>query len=149
MDLSSISQDVLAGLANLRQYFGIPQDWQPATSIGQFVKGSQGPQMDLAAAFMGPGTRLVPAVRFNDRVFTGLNHGLAYEQGETALGINKNPNLSNAERLQGIAVKDGFVTPSGEFLDRQQAAQMMQHNYHMLASEDLAVPPQQAPYLSK
>src|SRR5215831_10206171 len=33
--------------------FGIPQDWQPATPIGEFVKGSQGPQADIAMAVMG------------------------------------------------------------------------------------------------
>jgi hypothetical protein len=42
--------DVLRGIAG---NFGIPQDWQPATAIGQFVKGSQSPQAELAISFLG------------------------------------------------------------------------------------------------
>ncbi len=106
-------------------------EYQPGATVGDMPQTMQAlPSAAMGAVGMpggvgglGSGVRLRPAVKFGDEVFTGINHGDAYEAAIRKLGYDP---LSAGSGPRGANIAErrnlnGFLTEDGRFVDRGEA----------------------------
>lgn len=79
-----------------------------------------------AAPAAAPETITGAAVKLGDRIFTGPHHVAALEEAEKALGPDVGLDWVNAKHAG--ADPDGFITSTGRFVSRDEAAKIAQAN---------------------
>jgi hypothetical protein len=123
------------------------------TAAGQYAAAVMGPGggpktiKSVGPAGVGSGVRA--AVKVGDQTFTGTNHVLAMDAAEKALGrsavqdamIAESQALTKrfeaGENIAGGGNFNGFVTPDGRYLSRQEANQFIQNPRGFARAEDL------------
>ena len=109
--------DIVAGLTKARDYTS------PVNSIGDAV--------NIASMLLPPGVRPAEtitgaAVRFGNRIFTGPHHVGALEAAERELGPDVGLDWVNAKHAGQDP--DGFITSTGRFVTRDEAAKIAAGN---------------------
>ena len=110
-----------------------------ASPLVQITEGDIGRATEAAMGVSGGGMAVKPeriagaALRHGDQIFKGINHGEAYENAIKQLGFDPFTNANIAER-RGL---NGFVTDTGRFVSRQEAARIVGSDKPAIMAHDL------------
>ena len=137
-------------VANLLAKYGVPlkspQDTRPFPKLSDALLspldalGRFSPDAAFAANFLVPGApKLTPAISVKGKVFAeGPTHGQAWNKWRQQTGIDAHQ--ADAIYNSG-AIIDGYTTPEGKFLNRQEAERYlgMPGTHAGLESHDIPV----------
>ena len=115
-------------------------------AAGSVIKGTDGRRYTIDGLVIDNETIKNAAVRFDGKIYEGLNHGLALDNAATSLGKTQDELIETIDQNT-----EGFVTSTGRFISREEALkvakkskQAKQGTKNYLGSEDIIPAPPKA-----